>query len=191
MSIKLLAFGVAALMASTAQAAVTVYNSQAAYASALGTSVIEDFSDNTLVGGLSFTSTVGNIGSGRFNDRVVRLGAQTTFNFATPTNGFGAIFDETPGGFGQNLKFTIDGITVVSPELSNAGAGTFFGFISTNSFSSVLITAGSGPGGAETYNLDNLQFNAAVPEASTWAMMIAGFGLVGAAMRRRATAVAA
>jgi len=30
----------------------------------------------------------------------------------------------------------------------------------------------------------------AVPEPATWAMMIAGFGLVGGAMRRRSTKVA-
>jgi hypothetical protein len=30
-----------------------------------------------------------------------------------------------------------------------------------------------------------------VPEPATWAMLIAGFGLVGSAMRRRRTAVAA
>jgi hypothetical protein len=29
-----------------------------------------------------------------------------------------------------------------------------------------------------------------IPEASTWAMMIAGFGLVGSAMRRRRLAAA-
>jgi hypothetical protein len=28
-------------------------------------------------------------------------------------------------------------------------------------------------------------FNSAVPEPSTWAMMIGGFGIVGGAMRRR------
>ena len=32
---------------------------------------------------------------------------------------------------------------------------------------------------------------AAVPEPASWALMIAGFGLVGAAMRRRAAAAAA
>lgn len=37
----------------------------------------------------------------------------------------------------------------------------------------------------------DLEFGAPAPEPATWAMMIAGFGLVGAAMRRRRTAVAA
>ena len=50
----------------------------------------------------------------------------------------------------------------------------------------------SGEGGYAV--LDDVSFAAAgggVPEASTWAMLIAGFGLVGAAMRRRSAALAA
>lgn len=35
-----------------------------------------------------------------------------------------------------------------------------------------------------------LQIETAIPEPATWAMMIAGFGLVGAALRRRRTAFA-
>lgn len=38
--------------------------------------------------------------------------------------------------------------------------------------------------------LDNVSVAPGVPEAATWAMMIAGFGLVGAAMRRRSAAIA-
>ncbi|MBC7520416.1 MAG: PEPxxWA-CTERM sorting domain-containing protein [Sandarakinorhabdus sp.] len=41
------------------------------------------------------------------------------------------------------------------------------------------------------YNLDNVSVTAAVPEAATWTMLIAGFGLVGPAMRRRQAALAA
>lgn len=38
-----------------------------------------------------------------------------------------------------------------------------------------------------SFEVDNLSISA-VPEASTWAMMIVGFGLVGSAMRRRTVA---
>ena len=38
--------------------------------------------------------------------------------------------------------------------------------------------------------LSEVRFAAAVPEAATWMMLIAGFGMVGATMRRRRTAVA-
>jgi len=39
--------------------------------------------------------------------------------------------------------------------------------------------------GSNSFEVDNLYVNAPVPEPATWAMMIAGFGLIGASMRRR------
>lgn len=46
-------------------------------------------------------------------------------------------------------------------------------------------------GNVDTTRLDNVAMasNAAVPEPATWAMMLAGFGLAGAALRRRGWAV--
>lgn len=44
------------------------------------------------------------------------------------------------------------------------------------------------PGGGDYFALDNLTITSDVPEPASWAMMIGGFGLVGAAMRRRRTA---
>lgn len=41
--------------------------------------------------------------------------------------------------------------------------------------------------GADGFKLNMLKSTPAVPEPATWAMMIAGFGLVGSAMRRRTT----
>jgi hypothetical protein len=39
---------------------------------------------------------------------------------------------------------------------------------------------------SQNFALDNLVFNTGVPEPATWAMMIVGFGAIGAACRRRA-----
>ncbi len=36
-----------------------------------------------------------------------------------------------------------------------------------------------------SFELDNVSFQGAVPEPSTWLMLLAGFGLVGGALRRR------
>ncbi len=48
------------------------------------------------------------------------------------------------------------------------------------------------PNGVPPFSLlDGVSVAAAVPEASTWAMLIAGFGLVGASARRRRNAAAA
>lgn len=49
----------------------------------------------------------------------------------------------------------------------------------------------TGPGGSEVSNLPALvEPTATVPEPGTWAMLIAGFGFVGAALRRRRTITA-
>ena len=67
-----------------------------------------------------------------------------------------------------------------------AGTGQFIGFTSSTPFTSVMLSANTG----FTYTLDTLIYGdaaavAAVPEPSTWAMMLLGFGAVGFAMRRR------
>jgi PEP-CTERM motif len=43
----------------------------------------------------------------------------------------------------------------------------------------------AGPNGAIGFSLNGINPNGAVPEPATWAMMIAGFGVIGTAMRRR------
>ncbi len=46
-------------------------------------------------------------------------------------------------------------------------------------------------GNDESWGIDNISLVAQVPEPASWAMLIAGFGLVGTAARRRRTVVAA
>jgi hypothetical protein len=46
-------------------------------------------------------------------------------------------------------------------------------------------------GGGNQFVIDNLVVNDAVPEATTWAMFIGGFGLIGATIRRRPKATIA
>ena len=95
-------------------------------------------------------------------------------------------------GLAFTLNLTGGGTEALGTVLSTE-VGSFFGVISTQKFDSVLVTASTNPGVAETHDLDNLQFglSAAVPEPASWALMVAGFGLVGANMRRRNRAVVA
>lgn len=74
----------------------------------------------------------------------------------------------------------------------SGGTGMAFANLS-NSFGTVNLTTGVGTlvGTIGAGNLVDITA-ASVPEPASWAMMIAGFGLVGASMRRRvATAIAA
>jgi hypothetical protein len=92
------------------------------------------------------------------------------------------------GGGPQHLDVSVDGVTVGQMTSSN-----FSGWLdSVKRFTASGTTAklnfsSSDIGGAASYG--NLVTNVsvgAVPEPASWAMMIAGFGLVGHAMRRRA-----
>jgi hypothetical protein len=89
---------------------------------------------------------------------VVSLGgsSQSTAVWNNPERGFS-------GWFAESFRFTAGGTSEV---LSFLAIGTPYGQ------PPVVL-------------LDGVSLQAAVPEASTWAMLIAGFGLVGAAARRR------
>jgi hypothetical protein len=190
-AVALLASSVLAAM--PAQAQVTYYTDQAAFLAALGGSAVtEDFNDATLVPGLTYVSTVGSIGGGVFNDQLAEGAQTTTFSFGGSVNAFGGFFDLTPGGQGVGIAITTAPGATLATQIDRNYAGGFFGFISHDSFSSVLLTAGNQANGVETYNLNDLTFGTAagVPEPAAWGMMIGGFGLAGAAMRRRVTKVA-
>lgn len=67
-----------------------------------------------------------------------------------------------------------------------------FSFIATEAAQTLRFWADGGPGGVPPFALlDNVSVMAAVPEPGTWAMLIAGFGCVGLASRRRRAVVAA
>lgn len=176
-----------------ANAATTIYTDAMAFMAAQTApmQLVEDFEDATLIPGLSIMSDNGNIGGGLFNDLVEPGGAQTMFKKNGMTS-FGATFDLNPGGFGSGLAFSI---TLNDDSIVNIGSfeayNGFYGFTSTDVFKKVTITGiVGGTCCVETYNLDNLKVGM-VPEPGTWAMLISGFGLVGAAARRRRAVVAA
>ncbi|CAN7294621.1 PEPxxWA-CTERM sorting domain-containing protein [Phenylobacterium sp. LjRoot164] len=107
----------------------------------------------------------------------------------------------TVGAGDAGSSYLMMGNTLV-PDLSVAGV-TLFDFakygvkISTTGLTADRMSFGYPPGafkpdGATDFvlRLDYLVPGSAVPEPATWAMMIAGFGLAGATLRRRRTAFA-
>lgn len=109
-----------------------------------------------------------------------------------------ATFNASQNGFGFDTNQLMGAFTVQIFNSSNASLGvfnftsqsslTFFGFGSSSAdIKSVRI---AGTNGAFNFALDNFTFDqrlvgGAVPEPTTWAMMLSGFGLVGGAMRYR------
>jgi hypothetical protein len=109
-----------------------------------------------------------------------------TFNFSGPvsgTYGFDSGFSG-PLNFGPFTNQTSLTVTVsnVAPNFAMTNLSFFFDPTNGSSTTFGLQDAGNDNIGIV---IDNLSLNiGAVPEPATWAMMIAGFGLAGMAMRR-------
>ncbi len=185
-------------MAEPTQAAViTTFSSQGLWAAAAGgTPVVEDFSDATLVPGLSITfgtSLPGSISGGEYHDRAVGGAGDPVFNFAPSVTAFGGEWDLAgPGGAGSGLLLTLlfddNSTQSITPptSISNVLSGGFFGFVSDTAFKSISLSLG-GQGGVETFDADNFQFvTASVPEPTSLALLgMTAAGFCGVRIRRR------
>jgi PEP-CTERM motif len=119
-------------------------------------------------------------------------------NFTAPIYAFAFDDLDLTGGNSEyaNIVVTLVGGAVetfsVSELDSDFQTAAFFGYASSTALQSVSIWSSDAPGGvvgARANLIDNLAISrvaqGAVPEPGTWAMMFAGFGMIGAAMRRR------
>ena len=120
--------------------------------------------------------------------RAVVDGSTTvTFNFARPMIAFGANWDLfNPGGPGSQVTLTLLGgaTYTITDWLLNTQDGDFSGIVSETPFTQIVLSEGTGTG-QETFEMDNLKFTAAVPEPQSYAMLLAGLGLMGFVARRR------
>jgi hypothetical protein len=95
-------------------------------------------------------------------------------------------FTDDPGLF--NLRFTYTGAN--SQDLSNidfAGlsAQSILGGISIDGFSAITVKSAGTAVGTNVFSVGQVGVPFGVPEPAAWAMMLGGFGLVGASFRRR------
>ena len=147
-----------------------------AYADGVGTIATQAQRDNTYAffGGGNVTSI--NILSQSFATIIGRI---YSFSFEAVDVGSGA----------QDVSYNFGGQTG-STDLTSANnfslARTFTGsFVASATTSTVTFTNSSFADGTDVA-LDNVIVSVTgVPEAETWAMLIAGFGVIGAAQRRR------
>jgi hypothetical protein len=125
--------------------------------------ILSAYAGNDYVGGLASV--------------VVTIGAQSAVVYNV---GFGSIADASTG-FHENESLTLTGLLASTPT----DTFTLSGFVSnypsmySTSLGEVTVQEASMTGGGGTGG------GGSVPEPATWAMMITGFGLIGAAMRRK------
>jgi PEP-CTERM motif len=199
-----------------AQAAITVYTSLAAFNAATMMQGTDTFTGFSITGSTPspITRTAGAYGYTGTVTTTSFFGGGTTANpflstnTATDTMTFNAFTGgvQAAGGnfFGSDLSgtFAPGDITITATDSSGTttqtivGATTtsFLGFVSTSAITSVTVTSVQPQAGFLWPSLDNFVLAKRaggvvpmVPEPGTWLMMVAGFGLVGGAMRRRST----
>lgn len=208
------ALAVAGLVAATsaAQATITVYTSLASFTAALtGPSATDDFTGFDVTGTTlsPITRTVGPFFSYTASAPGGFFGAGSTANPALSTNNaadtitFGS-FTGLVNAFGGNFygtdlsgQFVSGDITLtatdangtVTQTISGATVGSFLGFVSSTGLLTDVTLSAVQPvaGGFMWPTVDNLVL-AAVPEPETYALMLAGLGLVGFMARRRRAA---
>jgi hypothetical protein len=151
-----------------------------------------------IVAGVTYSPGAGNLyiaGPGQSSNPTTALGMDNPsgnpflITFAQNKSAFGLDLFQNFGGGSQSgsaapftVSFLLSGANVASYNFGVAsGTGSFFGFTGAI-FDTVRVAQTNGYA-----VIDNVSFGtvAAVPETATWGMMIAGFGLMGAAMRNR------
>jgi len=126
--------------------------------------------------------------------QTINVNAGYRYNFSAFVANLCCNANQAPPNFSQLSLQADQGSgfeTIVDLTLSEVGIWIAISGDYVNGQNTTLalrIVNGNTIAGGNDFALDDLSFNV-VPEPQSWMMLIAGFGLVGAAMRRRATAV--
>ena len=199
---------IAALLASAtaSEAAITVVTSLAAFNAATAAQATDTFAGFSIilptpspitrtVGPYRYTASVATsfFGGGTNADpffSTLQAEETVTFNaFSAGVRGIGGNFFAsnisglfTPG----SVTLTVtDGSGTVTQTVANATISSFIGFVSDGPMSQMTLAAVQPGSGFVWPSVDNLVLAAAVPEPGTYAMLLAGLGVVGLLARRR------
>lgn len=111
----------------------------------------------------------------------------TNTSFTKDGGVYGAGFDirfNANGFYDARVNFADGSSTLYD---LTAGLG-FWGITSDLGIASIAIGPGGNPSQAGSFGIDNLSIGA-VPEPATWALLVAGFGMIGVGLRRRPVGV--
>jgi hypothetical protein len=210
LSLKSLPLAVLLLASATAQADLLVYTDRTAFLAALSAPGTDTFNDLTNMETASpLSRTAGpytyRAGAGPVSDfwpagsppdiwlSTTSANDTITFdNFSAGVRGFGGNFfgSDINGGFeaGRTMVLTAtSGAFSRTVNLYNTTTTTFLGFISSDPLATVTLHNDGLPGSAYWVSANDVTLGvAAVPEPESYGMLLAGLGLVGFAMRRRA-----
>lgn len=182
-SLVLLAATTALLTASPAWAGPTIY------------SLNQTVGAGNVSGSITTDGTTGALGSGNITAFNLLLNdGTTTFNLTNLNGGVlfsGNALTATAGALSFN--FGAAGTNFALFQAPNPGSGVTYFCLQTSGCYQPVATPGEGLRITGTLLNNSLQGNvsfataavAGVPEPATWAMMLAGFGAMGFAMRRR------
>ena len=111
-----------------------------------------------------------------------------TLNFTSLINGFSLDVSRSTGSL--NGTFTLSGYLgtgLIATNTVQLGQINSWSTIAVAGQFDRVVYSGAGTG-YHPFGVDNLQFNTSVvPEPASWAMLIAGLGVIGVAQRRRRT----
>lgn len=209
-SLKSLSLAVLLLAAASAQADVLVYTDRTAFLAALNAPGTDTFNDlsiaqtstplSRVAGPYNYVASAGPVSdfwpAGSASDvwlaTTVANDTITFGSFSAGVRGFGGNFfgSDINGSFsaGHTMVLTaIAGATTRTVELYNTTTTTFLGFISSDPLATVTLHGDGLPGPAYWPTANDVTLGvAAVPEPESYGMLLAGLGLVGFAIRRRA-----
>lgn len=116
------------------------------------------------------------------------------FDFNAPATAFGLMFGASDASWSLNA-YTAGGTLLQSTVINavhGSNAGDYFGLSGLANASYALLTQNMdgmyAGGGVDYVFVDNVRAVTAVPEPETFAMLLAGLGLIGAMARRRKAA---
>lgn len=128
-------------------------------------------------------------GSGSFGNAAFGVGPFTdVYTFTVPHDGFiSVLLTSTSTGPADNVNFNYTDVTLngVSFDVISRGVNELRQLIKAPVLAGTQTISITGASGALGAYSGSLTFGG-VPEPKSWALMIVGFGLAGAAMRRRA-----